>query len=69
MYAIFQSLTVRKLTGKPAFLTIADSESEAPRIQFTAYVDCVPAPAAESNAFRIHSDLPVFSRSILKLMH
>jgi len=32
MYAKFQSFWVRKLTGKPAFLTIADSESEAPRI-------------------------------------
>lgn len=30
--AILKSLWVRKLTGKPAFLTIADSESEAPRI-------------------------------------
>jgi hypothetical protein len=32
MYAIFQSLRVRKLTGKPVFLTIADCESEARRI-------------------------------------
>ena len=56
MYAIFPSLGVRKLTGKPAFLTIADSESEAPRIHnLIDYVDCVPEPAAESNACRIQS--------------
>jgi hypothetical protein len=45
MCADFHSLRVRKLTGKPAFLTIADSESEAPRIQFIDYLDCVPEPA------------------------
>src|SRR5258706_3992785 len=32
MYAIYQSLWVRKLIGKPAFLTIADCESEVRRI-------------------------------------
>jgi hypothetical protein len=32
MRAIFQSFRVRKLTGKPAFLTIADCESETRRI-------------------------------------
>jgi hypothetical protein len=38
---------VRKLTGKPAFLTIADCESEARRIQFQA---------AASSVSLIHSD-------------
>jgi IS1 family transposase len=55
---------VRKLTGKPAFLTIADSESEAPRIHnLIDYVDCLPVPAAESKTCRIHSELdcPAFS--------
>jgi len=37
IHVIFESLWVRKLTGKPAFLTIADSESEAPRIHSTDY--------------------------------
>ena len=32
MRAMVQSFRVRKLTGKPAFLTIADCESEARRI-------------------------------------
>ena len=32
MCAILQPIRVRKLTGKPAFLTIADCESEARRI-------------------------------------
>src|SRR6266850_2225086 len=32
---------VRKLTGKPAFLTIADCESEARRIQFQAAASSV----------------------------
>jgi hypothetical protein len=45
--AIFTSHWVRKLTGKPAFLTIADCESEARRIQFQA---------AASSVSRIHSD-------------
>lgn len=41
---------VRKLTGKPAFLTIADWESEAPRIHFKNDY------AAASRALRIQSD-------------
>jgi IS1 family transposase len=57
MCAIFSSLRVRKLTGKPAFLTIADSESEAPRIHLKAHDDYLPAPAAESKACRIQSEL------------
>jgi hypothetical protein len=68
MYAIFQSLRVRKLTGKPAFLTIADSESEAPRIHLTDYEAGLAVPTAESNAFRIQSDLPALSRRIAALI-
>ena len=36
MHVIFRS-RVRKLTGKPAFLTIADCESEARRIHLIYY--------------------------------
>lgn len=62
MCAIFKSIWVRKLTGKPAFLTIADSESEARRIHLKGY-DCgILSPAADSKAFRIHSDLPIPAR-------
>jgi hypothetical protein len=57
MCATFSSLRVRKLTGKPAFLTIADSESEAPRMQFQAH--CL---AHEIRAFLTHSE--VFSRAL-----
>jgi len=57
MCAIFQFSWVRKLTGKPAFLTIADSESETPRIHLTDYEDVLSPVAAESNAFRIQSDV------------
>jgi IS1 family transposase len=57
MCAIFQSLRVRKLTGKPAFLTIADWESETPRIHLTDYEVVLPLVAAESNAFRSQSEL------------
>ena len=48
---------VRKLIGKPAFLTIADCESEARRIQLIerSYGVGLSLPAAESNAFRIQS--------------
>jgi hypothetical protein len=50
-------MRVRKLTGKPAFLTIADSESETPRIHYlTDYEDVLSPSIAESNAFRIHLD-------------
>ena len=55
--AIFNALWVRKLTGKPALLTIADSESEAPRIQKTDDDHAALSIATESRAFRIHSDL------------
>ena len=58
MRAIVPSLRVRKLTGKPAFLTIADSESEAPRIHYTDHDGPVlPPVAAESNARRSQSAL------------
>src|ERR1019366_9009 len=56
MRAIFNPFWVRKLIGKPASLTIADWESETPRIQFN-YGIGLSLPAAESNAFRIQSDL------------
>jgi len=49
MRAIFQSFWVRKLIGKPAFLTIADCESEARRIH--NYDAALSPCAAESNAF------------------
>ncbi len=55
MRAILQSLWVRKLIGKPAFLTIADCESEARRIQFQA-------AAFSSKASRIQSDLDALAR-------
>jgi hypothetical protein len=57
MCATFELLRVRKLTGKPAFLTIADCESEARRIQNNGDAHELPLRAAESNAFRTHSDL------------
>jgi hypothetical protein len=57
MCANFQPLRVRKLTGKPAFLTIADSGSEAPRIHLTDYEPFLLPSATESNAFRIQSEL------------
>jgi hypothetical protein len=56
MRATFQSLRVRKLTGKPAFLTIADSESETPRIH------CFERDyESGSNSFLAHSDLVSFA--------
>ena len=63
MCATFSPARVRKLTGKPAFLTIADCESETRRIHKKGYDELHP-PAAESNAFRIHSDLASLSRLI-----
>src|SRR5437867_268678 len=39
MCVIFHPVWVRKLTGKPAFLTIADCESEARRIHLTGVGD------------------------------
>jgi hypothetical protein len=43
---------VRKLTGKPAFLTIADCESEASRIHYAAF----SISATESRLRLTHSD-------------
>jgi hypothetical protein len=57
MCVIFQSLRLRKLTGKPAFLTIADLESEAPRMHLKDDEAFLLAAAAESNAFRDLSKL------------
>ncbi len=54
----FKLFRVRKLTGKPVALTIADCESEARRIQLPNYATVLSLFAAESKAFRIHSDLP-----------
>ena len=54
MRAIFPSPWVRKLTGKPVFLTIADCESEARRIHKTRPI--YDPLAAEIKAFRVHSD-------------
>ena len=58
MRAIFRNrFWVRKLTGKPAFLTIADCESETRRIHFTWLVYVVLSLiAAVSKVFRTHSD-------------
>jgi hypothetical protein len=50
MCAIYQSLWVRKLIGKPAFLTIEDCESEARRIQF-GYDKGIFTVAAESKSW------------------
>lgn len=48
---------VRKLTSKPAFLTIADYEPDPRRIHFADYaLDLLPV-ATKSNACRIQSDL------------
>lgn len=52
MCAIFHPLWVRKLIGKPAFLTIADCESEARRIHYAALLDS----ATESRLRLTHSD-------------
>src|SRR5438874_7111273 len=52
---IFKASWLRKLIGKPAFLTIADCESEARRIQFQA-------AAFSSSASRIHSDFDALAR-------
>ena len=54
--AIFQSLWVRKLIGKPAFPTIAECESEARRIH-SDYDKGIFPVAVESKALRIHLDL------------
>jgi hypothetical protein len=67
MCAIFPSLTVRKRTGKPAFLTIPDSESETPRIHVLGHVLVLLPVAGESNAFRIHSELGWAARRIASL--
>jgi hypothetical protein len=53
---MFQLLRVRKLTGKPAFLTIADCESETRRIQNPNYAAGLPPCAAESKVFRTQSE-------------
>ena len=55
--AKFGRFRVRKLSGKPAFLTIADCESEARRIQLTDYALDLSPIAAESNVCRIQPDL------------
>jgi hypothetical protein len=55
------SLLVRKLTGKPAFLTIADCESEARRIQNQA---AMSLSATVNNALRSHSDFDALARRI-----
>jgi hypothetical protein len=59
---------VRKLTVKPAFLTSADCECKARRIHLTDYDDELPVSAAESNAFRIQSDLLSFAPRIAALI-
>ena len=48
---------VRKLIGKPAFLTIADCESEARRIHCLGYEACLSVCEAASKAFRNQSGL------------
>jgi IS1 family transposase len=48
---------VRKLTVKPAFLTSADCECKARRIQGLVYDGDLPELAAESKACRIQSEL------------
>jgi len=48
---------VRKLIGKPAFLTIADCESEARRIHCLGYEASLSVCAAASKAFRNQSGL------------
>jgi hypothetical protein len=55
IYAIYPLVWVLKLLGKPAFLTIADWESEAPRIHLTDYAPVLPPVAAESNDFLIQA--------------
>ena len=64
IHARLLSSWVRKLTGKPAFLTIADCESEARRIQFYA----ASSKATASNALRIHSDFEAFDLLIAAFM-
>lgn len=57
---MFQSFRVRKLTGKPAFLAIADCEFKARRIQ-NPHTAVFSPLAAKSNAFRIHSEVIFFT--------
>jgi hypothetical protein len=56
MYAILSSVWVRILTGKTAFLTIADWESETPRIHLTDYEAVLSPFAAESNVLRVQNE-------------
>jgi len=61
MCASFHSFRVRKLTGKPAFLTIADREFKARRIQ-NAHARSFSPFATKSNAFRTHSEVVSLER-------
>ena len=65
MCMIFQSIRVCKLTGKPAFLTIADCEFKARRIQNAVLAQAVVfSPlAAKSNAFRTHWEV-IFCKGV-----
>ncbi len=64
MYAIFYTVWVRKLIGKPEFLTISDWEFETPRIQYGKAHTAVFSPlATKSNAFRIQQATSVTART------
>jgi hypothetical protein len=56
MCAISNRFGLCKLRGKLAFFTIADSESEAPRIHLTDYDRAFPLQAAEGNGLRTECD-------------
>jgi len=57
MRASLQSIWVRKLIGKPAFLTIADCESEARRIHLSASVRHLEQGVSQPNRFVLVSGL------------
>lgn len=63
MCVIFQPSWVRKFIGKPAFLTIADCEFKARRIQNAVqdHADVFSFFAMKSNAFRTHSEVIRFA--------
>src|SRR5437660_12785210 len=65
MRAIFQSLWVHKLIGKPAFLTIADCESEARRIHLSTVVRHLEQGVSQPNCFILISSLNRFLNSLV----
>lgn len=65
IYAMFYPLWVRKLIGKPAFLTIADCESEARRIHLSAAVRHLEQGVSQPNRFILVSGLNRFPNNLV----